>query len=207
MLKRLRAAFATAGGRVLAEEVTAAGRGGSVLRSGRVLKSDWTVVATGHSEGVLLAPELNVLTPIKGQILRFDAHVAPEGGPTVRGEGIYVAPSRLGPAVGATMEAGRSDRRFEPAEGERLRQAAGRLFPHLLVAPAVGQAGVRAATPDGRPLIGRSAQEGVFLLTGARRNGWLLAALAARMTVAMLAAEDPGVWAPPCRPDRFGEAS
>jgi glycine oxidase len=204
MLGRLRTAFEEAGGRVLVDAVAAAGAGGAVRRSGRILREDWTVLALGHPSDVALAPELALLAPIKGQILRFAPGSAPSAGPIVRGDGVYIAPSRLGPAAGATMEPGRTDRGFEAAAGDQLRAAAAALYPHLRSASAIGQAGVRTATPDGLPMIGPSAAPGVFLVTGARRNGWLLAALAGRMTVATLAGVDPGPWAAACQPARFG---
>jgi glycine oxidase len=49
--------------------------------------------------------------------------------------------------------------------------------------PAVG---VRAATPDGLPLVGRSSTPGVWIAAGARRNGWLLAPLIAKVLTAAL---------------------
>jgi glycine oxidase len=46
---------------------------------------------------------------------------------------------------------------------------------------------VRASSPDGLPLAGASAERGLFLATGARRNGWLLAPLVAETVVAAVA--------------------
>ena len=40
-------------------------------------------------------------------------------------------------------------------------------------------AGVRAATPDGLPMVGASTTPNVILAVGARRNGWLLAPMIA----------------------------
>lgn len=162
------------------------------------------VIAAGAEGGGLagLAPELAVLSPVKGQILQFDA--GPVSGPAVRGTGGYIAPQPTGAVAGATMEAGRSDRTVEAATLERLRAQAARLFPHLADAPAAGRAGVRAATPDGAPLVGASAGgEGVLLCVGARRNGWLIAPLAAAIVAATLAGEDPGPHAAAFDPQRF----
>ena len=62
---------------------------------------------------------------------------------------------------------------------------------------------MRAATPDGLPLVGPSARAGVWLATGARRNGWLLAPLVARMLAAYLSDRDPGPYAGLLAPRRF----
>lgn len=149
------------------------------------------------------APELARLQPIKGQLVRFPG-APPHGGPTVRGlAGGYLAPGALGVAAGASMEAGRYDEAVRPEIQEAMVRRAASLAPHLHGAPAVGAAGVRASTPDGLPLIGAS-RTGVHLAAGFRRNGWLLAPLAARILADQLAGGDPGPWAEAMRPDRFG---
>ncbi|MGR4863268.1 FAD-dependent oxidoreductase [Caulobacter sp. LARHSG274] len=147
------------------------------------------VLATGAARDLGLAPELAVLTPIKGQILRADR--GPAAGPVLRGEGVYLCPGPR-PAIGATMETGRDDLQVDPAATEALRQAALRLRPELAQAVLATEVGVRAATPDGLPLVGWSAAPGVMLAVGARRNGWLLAPLVADLVAAYLTGQDPG---------------
>lgn len=132
-----------------------------------------------------LAPELSVLTPIKGQLLRFSA--GPDAGPCLRGPGGYLVPSRHGAVVGATMQAGREDLTIDAAVTAALLDAAAALSPDLAGVPFEPQVGVRAATPDGLPLVGRSAASGIWLAAGARRNGWLLAPLAAEVLADSLA--------------------
>ena len=101
------------------------------------------------------------------------------------------------------MEPGLADRRATPALTGPFVRLAGQLFPALDGAPFSVQAGVRAATPDGLPLVGASARDGVWLATGARRNGWLLAPLVARMLAAYLSERDPGPFAGLLAPRRF----
>jgi len=125
-------------------------------------------------------------TPIKGQILRFPRS-GPARGPVVRGEGIYVAPSAGGMIAGATMEEGLADRAIDAEAVARLRERAVRLFPALDNAEVVALAGVRAATPDGLPLVGPTLEPGVLVARGARRNGWLLAPLIAEVVLERLA--------------------
>ncbi|OXE36819.1 MAG: hypothetical protein CGW95_05375 [Phenylobacterium zucineum] len=65
------------------------------------------------------------------------------------------------------------------------------------------QVGVRAATSDGLPMIGRTADPNVFLAVGARRNGWLLAPLAAQIITACLTEGEAGPYAARLDPMRF----
>ena len=159
------------------------------------------VLATGAASGP--APELALLAPIKGHILRLAG--GPTSGPTIRGEGVYVCPSRNGAAVGATMEPGAADRTIDAARAKALRDLADTVAPFLAGLPATAQAAVRAGTPDGLPLVGWSATPNVFLTVGARRNGWLLAPLVAQVAAAYLAGEDPGPHAAQLDARRFGK--
>lgn len=179
--------------------VTAFADGRAALDDGEAMAFDALVAATGGG-GRGLAPELAVLTPIKGQILRLERPMA--SGPVLRGKGVYIAPGPR-PAVGATMEAGRDDREPDPAVVEPLRIAAEQLRPELAGASAVIEVGVRASTPDGLPLVGESRAAGVILAAGARRNGWLLAPLVADMVAAYLTDADPGEDAAAFDPQRF----
>ena len=159
---------------------------------GEILEAPWPGACTPGFDATLLAagfdscgwadqaPELAALRPIKGHVLHFRA--GPLRGPTVRGHDGYAAPQPDGAVFGATMEAGRADLELDPAIVARLHAAAAALMPELACAPFVARAGVRAATPDGRPLVGRSVG-GLHLAVGARRNGWLLAPLVAAAAV------------------------
>ena len=161
--------------------------------------ADWLVVATGPAAG--LAPELARLTPIKGHILRVAAQPPAV---SLRGEGIYAVPCAGGTAVGATMETGVAEAAVDPAQAAALRAAGARLLPAVADAPGELSAGVRAATPDGLPLAGMSAEPRVVLATGARRNGWLLAPLVGRIVAACVTGGDLGPYAARLDPGRFG---
>jgi glycine oxidase len=166
-------------------------------------EADLLVLATGAGPALAaIAPEAAALSPIKGHILRV---AAPDlGGVTVRGEGVYVTPADGALAVGATMEPGRADPTPDPAQAAPLLAKGASLFPKLAAAPHELQAGVRAATPDGLPLVGFSRAPGVLLAAGARRNGWLIAPLVARVVAALATDADPGRWAARFDPARFG---
>ena len=203
-LQALRTALLATGGEVSTEAArTVSGRAVG-LADGTELAVDAVILATGMPPaGLPDAPrELEVLAPIKGQIVRFPG-AGPLGGPILRAPGVYIAPCGTGAVVGATMEAGVADRRVDPAVVERLRASAIALLPHLAAASASGAAGVRASAPDGLPLVGPSSVAGVWLAMGARRNGWLLAPLIADGLIAQLAGAPPGAWTPRFDPQRF----
>jgi glycine oxidase len=182
LLTALAAALTRSGGRRIPAPVSLDGAG-RFVSSGRMIAADAIVIAaaTGALGWRDVIPELSALHPIKGQILTFDADL--HGGPVVRGPWGYVAPQPGGAMVGATMEVGRADLATDAAAVERLRSGAADLFPQLDGVPFVARAGVRVATADGLPLVGASRRAGVHLAVGARRNGWLLAPLIARLIV------------------------
>ncbi len=148
---------------------------------------DMLVVATGFARD--LAPELAHLTPIKGHILSYPGLAL--NGPIVRADGVYIAPGDDAVRVGATMEPGLSDALVDPEVVSRLADYAGVLVPGLLGREPLAATGVRAATPDGLPLVGWSSAPGVMVAAGARRNGWLLAPMIAARITALAAGREP----------------
>lgn len=190
-LLRLRAAAEQAGvrfepGRITVEE-------GDLRIDGAGREADLIVVALGWEAAKLagFAPELAVLSPIKGRLLRFPK--APPPGPVIRAPGAYLAPQPRGWLAGATMEVGRGDLEPEPETLLHLHAAASAVLPELADTPFETAVGVRASTPDGAPLVGFSRTPGVILAAGLRRNGWLLAPLVAETVAAYAEGRDPDV--------------
>ncbi len=105
---------------------------------------------------------------------------------------------------GATMEPGLSDVDIDQSVVDPVLAAGLRLFPALRDQSFKVQVGVRAATPDGLPMVGPAVAPGVVLAAGARRNGWLLAPLVARMVLDCVTGRDPGPYAAAFDPGRFG---
>jgi glycine oxidase len=202
-LGRLIVAAREAGAKIVLAAVTGFDGGRVTLSNGETFAVDGLVAATGWGAatawGAALAPELALLGPIKGQILRSTA--GPTRGPVVRGAGVYIAPAPQGAIIGATMQAGVSDRQIEPGVVQELLRKASALYPVLAEAAFTPSAAVRAASPDGLPLVGSSRKSGVLLAAGARRNGWLLAPLIAG-DIVRLAAGD-GAQTPAFDPARF----
>jgi glycine oxidase len=155
------------------------------LGVGEATSGEVLVCATGADRGlVAMAPELEVLAPIKGHILRSNPAVG--ASPVVRGEGVYLCrgPGEL--VLGASMEVGRDDRGIDRAVVGDLIARAERLWPGAANLAWRAQTGVRAATPDGLPLVGWSVRPNVILAVGARRNGWLLAPLIAETVLGLV---------------------
>lgn len=185
-LAAMRTMFNALGGEQIEGEATGAGPNRLTLSGGQTIDADAIVLACGFG-GQTLAPELSVLTPIKGQILRFEAGPLSDG-PILRNMHGYVVPGAAGAAAGATMQPGQSDLTIDPQITRRLLGQALDLAPALSGVGYSAFAGIRPATPDGLPLIGKSAG-GMWLATGARRNGWLFAPLAARLIAGGLAGD------------------
>ena len=68
-------------------------------------------------------------------------------------------------------------------------------------------AGLRPATPDNLPAIGRGEPDGLYWATGHRRSGILLAPITATLVADLLAGEQPPTLAAPFDPARFAGAS
>ena len=141
------------------------------------LAADVVVLATGAAQAPDIAPELAALTPIKGHSLRSSEPWRADV--TIRGRGVYLCPAGAGVVLGASMEPGQADLAVDASVVQALLASAERLAPGLGGRAWRAKTGVRAATPDGLPLVGFSRAEGVILAVGARRNGWLLVPLIA----------------------------
>ncbi len=205
MLSALRRAMAAAGGRMLEGAVEAVEKGAAEIRGGGRLEADITVLATGLAPALAtgLPAEVGLLQPIKGQLTRLIA-CGPTTGPVTRAQGVYVAPSSEGAAVGATMEAGRADLGADERVMMGQLSRAEALYPDLALSVAgKAEVGIRSATPDGLPLAGPCSIPGILLALGARRNGWLLAPLIAEVVADHLAGASPGPWADLLAPARF----
>src|SRR5688572_7255399 len=193
------AALRTDGGRVSGVE----------LEDGSTVEAAAVVVAAGVHAGSLrgLPEEARVpVRPVKGQVLRL----RDPRGPglverVIRGEQAYLVPRGDGRYVlGATME----ERGWEtvPTAGgvyELLRDMS-EVVPGVLELEIEELlAGLRPATPDNLPAIGRGALEGLVWAAGHHRNGILLTPVTAELVAGVLAGEPLPDWARPVDPARF----
>ena len=167
------------------------------------------VVAAGSWSGQIDidgVPPLPV-RPIRGQLLQL-ASDAPALQRIVWGPRCYLVPVGKGSIlVGATVEDAGFDERTTVAAVRDLLDGACDLVPHLWQASLVGaRVGLRPATTDEMPIIGRSAKvPGLVYATGHYRNGVLMAPLTARAVADLVLdnREDPLML--PAAPQRFGE--
>jgi glycine oxidase len=167
------------------------------------------VVAAGSWSGQIEidgVPSLPV-RPVRGQLLQL----AWTGVPLQRiawGSRCYVVPvSPTMLLVGATVEEAGFDERATTAGVRDLLDSAADLVPHVWQAAFTAvRVGLRPASPDEMPIIGRSRRmPGVVYATGHYRNGILLAPLTARLVGDLVLdnREDPLL--AETSPQRFGE--
>jgi glycine oxidase len=201
-LAALRGAAEDCGVQWMAVSVDSFDRGVAILSDGGRLTCDALVVATGASPSLVdVAPELAAITPIKGHILRAPALTLE--GPVVRLKDVYICPADGGALVGSTMEVGRADTDVDALAVTALRERAVAAASVFAGTPLIACAGVRAATPDGLPLVGAGQTPGVWLAAGTRRNGWLLAPLIAQALVEAMIDQRTSPWARDFDPARF----
>jgi glycine oxidase len=165
------------------------------LAGGEVVTTRYVVVAGGAWSGAIGGLPAIALRPVKGQILRLrdpsgpgllDRIVRFEGGYLVpRGDGRYV--------LGATMEERGFDTTVTAGGLYELLRDAGELVPgvqELIVEETA--AGLRPATPDNAPVLGRSDElPGLVWATGHHRNGILLTPVSADIVVAAIEGTAP----------------
>ncbi|MEA2154172.1 MAG: glycine oxidase [Solirubrobacteraceae bacterium] len=178
--------------------------GGVRLAGGEVVPAGEVVIAAGAWSGAIAGlPERAriPLRPVKGQIVRLRD---PEGPGLleriVRFEGGYLVPRGDGRYVlGATMEERGFDTTVTAGGLYELLRDAGELVPgiHELVVEETA-AGLRPATPDNAPVLGRAAGvDGLVWATGHHRNGILLAPVTGEIVAAILDGDDgPPQFAP-----------
>lgn len=171
-----------------------AGLGPRVVAQRPGANPDATVIATGAR---LPAPYTHLVRGVRGEILRLRGDV----GLTrvlrgwVRGEPVYVVPRADGEVVvGATSEEHDGPPVVTAGGVRRLLDAATELVPALdRTELCEALARDRPGTPDNRPLVGPTGDDGIFLAAGHFRHGVLLAPLTARLLADAVegAAPDP----------------
>jgi glycine oxidase len=199
LLAALGAAAASAGVRQLAGRVDDIRRGATPVvhfQGGGTVAAGRVVVAAGWAAG-RLAPGVAV-RGVSGQILRLRGRA---GAPiplrmTVRTPSVYLAPRDGELVVGATMEEG-SDATVTAAGVTGLLVEALRAVPDIAeLELAETAAGVRPATPDGRPVIGPDRDASALIwAVGGFRHGVLLTPLAAEAAAALAVGREAPSWA------------
>ena len=187
--------------------------GGVRLSDGTVVESGNVVVAAGPWSPAL-APEGGdgpPVRPVKGQIVELRAR---RGLPLpfermIRTPRCYLVGRSDGSAVlGATVEEQGFDTTVTADGVFRLLEAAWEVLPEVGELELVGaRAGLRPATPDNSPVVGRGEQAGLVWATGHWRGGVLHAPLTGDVVAGLLTGEElPGELAV-LSPARFAGAA
>jgi glycine oxidase len=194
------------------------GRVRRVVRSGTDLRVETdrgsltgnaVVLAAGSWSGQIVIDGIEArlpVRPVRGQLLHL-GWAGARVGRVVWSDRCYVVPWEDGTLlVGATVEEAGFDERTTTAGVRDLIEAAAEVLPHAWTAALIAaKAGLRPATPDDLPVIGRSTVlPNVMYATGHFRNGVLLAPLTAQLVAdAMLEGRhDPLMKL--TAPERFG---
>jgi len=143
---------------------------------------------------------------VRGQILALEASTGAQRS-IVWGEGAYVVPRNNGTlVVGATVERAGFDARVTAEGVASLVRGAVSLLPDLARATFLrAWAGLRSATPDGLPLVGRVPRvPGLSIASGHHRGGILLAPVTALWLADVVVRGRLPDDAAPFDPARFG---
>jgi glycine oxidase len=109
--------------------------------------------------------------------------------------------------IGSTLEDVGFDKTVTLDAVGDLAARAARLMPELGRLPLeTSWAGLRPATPDRLPYIGRGPLEGLIVATGHYRNGILLAPITAEIVADLLAGQEPPIDLAPFNPLRVPQA-
>jgi glycine oxidase len=181
----------------------------SVITDRGTLTTDTVVVAAGSWSAAIDIEGATArvpVTPVRGQLLHLHW---PLGGPkrVLWSDDCYVVPWTDGTVlVGATVEDVGFDERTTVAGVGSLMAAVRELLPAVSEASFVAaRAGLRPATPDHLPIVGRSTVDPrVVYATGHYRNGVLLAPLTAELVADLVLDDRSDPLLDVLSPDRFG---
>lgn len=217
LIEILRTAFAEAGGEVregaeVRELVVEEGAVNGVrFVDGEVMRAERVLLAAGaRSSALVPVGVLPPIRPVKGEILRLRARSGER--PCERiivTERVYVVP-RAGAevVVGATSEELGFDLRVTAGGVHELLREAYRALPEIAELELVEcSAGLRPATSDNAPIVGRTTLDGLLVASGHGRHGILLAPITAEAIGAALAGEAEPDAARSLSPARFASGA
>ncbi|WP_022834857.1 glycine oxidase ThiO [Salisaeta longa] len=214
LVQALRAAFVDAGGTLHEDApVTAVQPDGNepaiVPTEGTRTAYDTVIVAAGvwsrEVEGLVPAPPIR---PVKGQSLQLRMALPFDMQHVVRGPEAYLAPKSDGRlVVGATSEEMGFDTRVTAGGIYDVLEGAWEVVPGIRELEVEETwAGLRPASRDHAPLLGRAAP-GVVYATGHYRHGILLTPVTAQEVARLVLAGETSEWIEPFAPTRFSSAT
>lgn len=169
--------------------IVTAGASLQIETGDRTLEVDTVVLAAGAWSGQIDGVPCAIpVRPVRGQLLHLESN-GPAPRRIIWGDECYIVPWKDGSLlVGATVEEAGFDERATTAAVRDLLEAACDLLPSVWQASFRGvRVGLRPASSDGLPLVGRSQRwPGLVYATGHFRNGVLLAPLTAELVAELI---------------------
>jgi D-amino-acid dehydrogenase len=184
-----------------AMEATGGQLGGLRLKHGATATADAYVVALGSYSPLLLAP-LGIripVYPLKGYSITLPlgpAEAAAAPAVSLTDEAFKIVISRLGNRLRAagTAELAGYDITINPVRCAAIAERIRALFPALARVAAVDSwTGLRPATPNNVPIIGRTKLKNLYLNTGHGTLGWTLACGSASVLADLVCGRRPQV--------------
>jgi D-amino-acid dehydrogenase len=184
----------------IAETVLTLDSAAGVKTDRQVHRADAYVVCLGSYSPLLLAP-LGIripVYPLKGYSITLPLPNGGAGAPTVSltDEARKIVISRLGNRLRAagTAELAGYDTSINEVRCKAIVDRVHELFPSLAgIEPSHRWAGLRPATPNNVPILGRTRFGNVFLNTGHGTLGWTLACGSGRALSDLVSGRRPGV--------------
>ena len=175
-----------------------------------LVTADSYVVALGSYSTQLLKPLLGIpVYPMKGYSITVpivDAAAAPSS--TILDETYKIAVTRFDDRirVGGMAEIAGYDLRLNPRRRATLEMVVNDLFPGAGdTANATFWTGLRPMTPDGAPIIGRTALPNLFLNTGHGTLGWTMSCGSAQLLADLISAKLPAIRADDLGVSRYAD--
>jgi D-amino-acid dehydrogenase len=163
-----------------------------------LLKADAYVVALGAHSTTLLKGMVDIpVYPMKGYSITVpitNAEAAPVS--TILDETYKIAVTRFDDRirVGGMAEIAGFDLRLNPRRRATLEMVVNDLFPGAGdTAAATFWTGLRPMTPDGTPIVGRTAFGNLFLNTGHGTLGWTMSCGSAQLLADLMSARRPAI--------------
>lgn len=180
------------------------GRVQAIQTAVRRVACDVAINAAGAWAAALAGGTPLPIEPVRGQMAVLQAARPPFRHAIDSARGYAVARRDGRVLLGSTLERAAYTKSVTAGGLGQILAAGLELSPALGALPFAGAwSGLRPATPDGLPIIGRDPAVGGYLVaTGHYRNGILLAPLTARLVLALLRGETPAALEP-LRPERF----
>lgn len=189
-----------------------AGRIVGVETDREVIEVDAVVLASGQASWKLLRPHgLHLpVRPVKGYSLTLDmaGQNARPGLPVVD-EALHAIITPMGDRlrIAGTAEIAGEDTTVRPERIENLRSLLHQLYPDLATqlngTDELAWAGLRPMSADGRPFIGQTRAEGLWLTTGHGHLGWTQALGSGTLLAQMMSGETPSIDPAPYSARRF----